>query len=100
MATKDESVNVGLRLNSRQLGRVQELCSRMGVPRNRLFSAVADTISEEEALELLRRLQIVKQVEREAIRAAIKQIRLQAAQEGEWIPVSADELQASDSVDM
>ena len=100
MATKDESVNVGLRLNSRQLGRVQELCSRMGVPRNRLFSAVADTISEEEALELLRRLQIVKQVEREAIREATKQIRLRAAQDGEWIPASDDELHASDSVDM
>ena len=100
MATKDGSAIIGLHLNARQLKRVQSLCISLGVPRNRLFSAVADTISEEEALELLRRLQIVKQVEREAIREATKQIRLRAAQDGEWIPASDDELHASDSVDM
>ena len=58
--TTSNFIRVGVQLNERQINRLRDITARLGIPQNRLMVAVADCITDEEAISLNERYAHVK----------------------------------------
>lgn len=61
--SKDSSIRIGVALNARQVTRLREIGEANGVSQSAFFHACLDTLSNDEIVEILRRLAGLKEFE-------------------------------------